>query len=287
MAAKIDDKVLKFESSLIDRIEQDYITPWLYARRFFVAVHQINHAFLHGHQYVQWENGRMSQLPNNKNRVRMVNNLFMPAYRVMMAQLNKNPAEFDLTPMSEGFTEEASTLAGRKLIKGIQRGARWHRATRYTWQNKLLGGFGGVRIGWNEEGGAMTEVDVEDNDGNPILMDLRDDKERSLPEVVDIMKRMMEANPDLPEQKIFEARFEPVKEPGRAGEIFADPYSVMEVLGDPPRLDLAESQVYFTQRARTMDYFRTAWEERGHLVSLADALQHRKGLGQEVAGRIP
>lgn len=254
--------LMELESAVIGNLESKILHPWKRARFPYAQKFLLNHAFLNGRQYIRHDGRSLVPLPRRyKNQVRMVDNQLMPIYRTNLSLLLRNAPIHDLQAFTGDFVDEATAKVGRKLMRALLYATGQKRTNHLLFKELMRGGSGFKRPVFNDEGGPTTEVAVTE-DGSEIFLDLKDRTTRPREEVAEMMVSLFEGDPEFEPDK----RFVPITEPVYEGEVEVQVKSILEVVGDPACPFLQDSQMVFIEQARSLDFIRARFPEKGKYV---------------------
>jgi hypothetical protein len=262
-----------FETAIIKQIETRWRNPWVRAREPVVARALVNHAFLNGHQYVRWDGRYVRALPPRyKNQVRLVNNLIRPTARTILHMVTQNKPILDAVPTTEEYVDEATSDVARRLLRHGLRATRATRANLDLWLWKMKGATAFKRVMFNAESGPIDEVVATDKDGFNLFEDMEDGKVRNEEEVREIIDGLIKAadDPDSVDIKMMDERFRPVLIPEYAGELEVQVLPCMKVAADPRNISLETCDKVIIENARTLEWIRKVWPEKGKEVKPED-----------------
>lgn len=256
-----EDQLRGVEGQIIEGLERKYLKPWLRARQPIVDQCVLNHAFVNGHQYIELRSGA-GLVPLKKKyrgQVRLVNNLMAPATRQLWAALTQNTPDKQAQATTAEFVPEAISQLAVKLLGHADRATKNNTKNLELFYWLFCGGNGAKRAAYNMDKGPWEEVPVVTADGLEVLLDEEDGVERTQDEVDEIIRRLRASDPSFDPAE----RFTPLVHSVRLGELDGIVLSPMQYVGNPATTYLEDHEILFIQNARSLEWIRRQFPDRG------------------------
>ncbi len=127
----------------------------------------LNHAFLHGYQWLFWQEaaGRLDELPTDPERVQATVNRLWPNTRTIISTLMQRELVFEVPPNAA----DDSHMRGARLAETIARAVHHDHTWEYIRENLLYaawkGGTAALCVDWDDD---LEEILSDDTQGSPL-----------------------------------------------------------------------------------------------------------------------
>lgn len=120
--------------------------------RDHVRDYHLNHAFLEGHQWLEWHPVELmvQGLPDDIDRIQATMNHLRANTRTIISQLTQRALTFEVVPSAYDDATIRSSKVGEALLRDLHEDHNWERVREGVLKATLKGGTGAVCVDWSE-----------------------------------------------------------------------------------------------------------------------------------------
>jgi hypothetical protein len=127
----------------------------------------LNHAFLHGYQWLYWSEdaGRLDERPADPERIQATVNRMWPNTRTIISTLMQRTLSFEVPPKAADDSHMRGARLGETIIRSVHHDHNWENLREHVLYAAWKGGTAAIAVGWDPD--LETTLD-DDTQGNPI-----------------------------------------------------------------------------------------------------------------------